>query len=105
MSYSHRGNTEDLLNLYRDPDHWALIAKINEKGLWRVSYGEKDGLTQEQIEERMPWKYAQMFPGPKPPEYKLEQMSPYRLNQRCAATFRKGNAMLAGDAAHCRLQH
>ncbi|KAF2103597.1 FAD/NAD(P)-binding domain-containing protein [Rhizodiscina lignyota] len=87
-------------NFLIDPEHWALVAKINEKGLYRVSYGERDGLTQQQIEERMPWKYAQMFPGLKPPNYKLDQMSPYRLNQRCAGTFRKGRIMLAGDAAH-----
>lgn len=86
-------------NFMVDPDHWALIGRINDEGLWRVSYGEKPGLTPEQIKERMPWKYEQMFPG-KAEGYRLDQMSPYRLNQRCADTFRKGRVVLAGDAAH-----
>lgn len=82
-----------------DPEHWALIAKINEEGLWRVSYGEKDGLSLDEIKERMPWKFSNLFPDSEP-DYKLDQMSPYRLNQRCATKFREGNIMLAGDAAH-----
>ncbi|KAK4580223.1 hypothetical protein LTR86_000426 [Recurvomyces mirabilis] len=87
-------------NFCIDPEHWALIARINDKGLWRVSYGELDGLTIEQIMERQPWKFAQLFPGPKPPQYKLDQASPYRLNQRCADRFKEGRVMLVGDAAH-----
>ena len=87
-------------NFMVDPEHWALIGRINTEGLWRVSYGEKPGLSHEQIRERMPWKFSEMFPGEKPPDYKLDQMSPYRLNQRCASTFRKGRVVLVGDAAH-----
>jgi 2-polyprenyl-6-methoxyphenol hydroxylase-like FAD-dependent oxidoreductase len=87
-------------NFMVDPEHWALIGRINNEGLWRVSYGEKPGLTHEQVKERMPWKFGKMFPGEHPPQYKLDQMSPYRLNQRCASMFKKGRVMLAGDAAH-----
>ncbi|KAK4550805.1 hypothetical protein LTR36_000385 [Oleoguttula mirabilis] len=87
-------------NFCIDPEHWGLIARINDKGLWRVSYGELDGLDHAQLMERLPWKFATIFPGPSPPAYKLEQFSPYRLNQRCASTFRKGRVLLAGDAAH-----
>ena len=83
-----------------DPEHWALIARITTDGLWRVSYGEKAGLTHDQIRDRLPWKFSTMFPGDTPPDYKLDLMSPYRLNQRCASTFRKGRVVLAGDAAH-----
>lgn len=61
---------------------------------------EKDGLTHEELRERLPWKFSQLFPGPKPPQYTLDQFSPYRLNQRCADTFKKGRVLLAGDAAH-----
>jgi 2-polyprenyl-6-methoxyphenol hydroxylase-like FAD-dependent oxidoreductase len=87
-------------NFMVDPEHWALIGRINNEKLWRVSYGEKAGLSREQLKERMPWKFSEMFPGASPPDYKLDQMSPYRLNQRCASTFRKGRVVLAGDAAH-----
>ncbi|KAK3699018.1 hypothetical protein LTR37_016622 [Vermiconidia calcicola] len=87
-------------NFMVHPEHWALIGRINKDNLWRVSYGEKPGLTYEELKERLPWKFSEMFPGEKPPDYKLDQMSPYRLNQRCASTFRKGRVVLAGDAAH-----
>ncbi|KAK3056016.1 hypothetical protein LTR09_003252 [Extremus antarcticus] len=95
-------------NFMVDPDHWALMGRINNEGLWRVSYGEKPGLTDDELKERMPMKYAAMFPGEGKvngeQRWELQQMSPYRLNQRCASTFKKGQVMLAGDAAHlCNL--
>lgn len=83
-----------------DPNHWALIGKINKEGLWRVSYGEIEGLSNDQIRDRLPMKFESMFPGPRPLDYKLDQFSPYKLNQRCASTFRDGPVLLAGDAAH-----
>ena len=83
-----------------DPQHWALIGKINKEGLWRVSYGEINGLSENQIRDRLPMKFESMFPGPRPLNYKLDQFSPYKLNQRCAKTFRDGPVLLAGDAAH-----
>ena len=86
-----------------DPEHWSLICELDRTGLWRVSYGENEGgLTTEEYMERLPAKYEALFPGPKPiaGKYKLMSMSPYRMNQRCAETFRKGRVVLAGDAAH-----
>ena len=83
-----------------DPDHWALIAKINNNNLWRVSYGELDGLDHDQLRERLPMKFDHLLPGEKPLNYKVDQFSPYRIHQRCATTFRQGRVLLAGDAAH-----
>lgn len=77
-----------------------MIANIDPKGLWRVAYGELDGLTTEQIRERLDWKFNKLFPGPKPVEYKLEMFSPYKIHQRCASSFKVGRVLLAGDAAH-----
>jgi 2-polyprenyl-6-methoxyphenol hydroxylase-like FAD-dependent oxidoreductase len=67
-----------------------------------VSYGEKEGLTTEEYMERLPAKFEALFPGEKPiaGKYELKSMSPYRIHQRCADTFRKGRVVLAGDAAH-----
>lgn len=87
-------------NFLIDPEHWALIGRINDKGLWRVSYGEIDGLAYDELMLRLPWKFEMMFPGPRPLEYEVAQASPYRLNQRCADRFRVGKVVLAGDAAH-----
>jgi 2-polyprenyl-6-methoxyphenol hydroxylase-like FAD-dependent oxidoreductase len=85
-----------------DPEHRALICHLEATGLWRVSYGEKEGLTTEEYMERLPAKFETLFRGEKPiaGQYELKSMSPYRIHQRCADTFCKGRVVLAGDAAH-----
>lgn len=84
-----------------DKEDWALIAKLNEEGLYRCSYAELEHFTLEEVKERLPMKYDKIFPGPRPLEYNLVAMSPYRVHQRCADRFRIGRVLLAGDAAHC----
>ncbi|KAH8929324.1 FAD/NAD(P)-binding domain-containing protein [Atractiella rhizophila] len=84
------------------PEHWALICRLNsDDDLWRVSYGEVPGLTDEEYvdPERIDKKFQTLFPGPKPSEYKRIASRAYRMHQRCAPTFRKGRCLLAGDAA------
>ncbi|KAI1825668.1 FAD binding domain-containing protein [Xylaria intraflava] len=88
-------------NFILHPDHFFMAARITPDGLYRVTYGESPGLTWEEIKERQPWKYELMLPGhPKPSDYKLVTMSPYRMHQRCAPSFRVGRILLAADAAH-----
>ena len=65
-----------------------------------MSYGEKTGLSNEDLRERLSMKYEAIFPGPRPLQYDLKMFSPYRLHQKCASTFRVGRVLLAGDAAH-----
>lgn len=78
-----------------------MVAKMTADGLYRVTYGEETGLTQEQLIERQPWKYEMMLPGnPKPGDYKITTIAPYRMHQRCAPSFRVGRFLLAADAAH-----
>ena len=84
-----------------DKEDWALIAKLNEEGLYRCSYAELGHLTEEEARERLPMKFEKILPGPRPLKYELISMSPYRIHQRCASTFRWGRVLLAGDAAHC----
>jgi 2-polyprenyl-6-methoxyphenol hydroxylase-like FAD-dependent oxidoreductase len=46
-------------------------------------------------------KYEAMLPGnPKPGDYKLTNISPYKIHQRCAEKFRVGRFLLVADAAH-----
>src|ERR1700724_3725378 len=46
-------------------------------------------------------KYEAMLPvNPKPGDYKLTNISPYKIHQRCAEKFRMGRFLLAADAAH-----
>jgi 2-polyprenyl-6-methoxyphenol hydroxylase-like FAD-dependent oxidoreductase len=78
-----------------------MAAKITTDGLWRVSYGEDTKLTPEQVIAHQPAKYERMLPGnPKPGDYKLLNVGPYRIHQRCAPNFRVGRILLAADAAH-----
>jgi len=76
-------------------------AKITQDGLWRVSYGEPADMPFEEVLKRQPWKYETMLPGkPKPSDYHLSNINPYRIHQRCAEKFRVGRVCLAADAAH-----
>ncbi|KAG9586560.1 FAD/NAD(P)-binding domain-containing protein, partial [Aureobasidium melanogenum] len=88
-------------NFIIDRDHLYMAAIIDDKGLWRVTYGEEPGLTREQLLERQPKKFETILPGnPKPDDYKMVNFSPYRMHQRVAEKFRVGRVMLAADAAH-----
>lgn len=88
------------------PEHFCLIGKIDPSGLWRCSYNEREDMTREEVLENVHRKFEAMFPR-KPGEgklrkedYELEMVSPYRLHQRTAPSYRKGRSFLAGDAAH-----
>ncbi len=78
-----------------------MAARITNDGMWRVTYGETAGLTKEQYIERQPAKYKAMLPGhPGPSEYRLTNLSPYKIHQRLAERLRVGRFLLAADAAH-----
>ncbi|KAG9684155.1 FAD/NAD(P)-binding domain-containing protein, partial [Aureobasidium melanogenum] len=88
-------------NFIIDRDHLYMAAIIDDKGLWRVTYGEEPGLTREELLERQPKKFETILPGnPKPGDYEMVNFSPYRMHQRVAEKFRVGRVMLAADAAH-----
>jgi 2-polyprenyl-6-methoxyphenol hydroxylase-like FAD-dependent oxidoreductase len=88
-------------NFIIDPDNWYMAAKITADGLWRVTYGDKFGLTNQEYLDRQEMRYEKILPGnPKPGDYKLVSKSPYKLQQRCAPSFRVGRVVLVADAAH-----
>jgi 2-polyprenyl-6-methoxyphenol hydroxylase-like FAD-dependent oxidoreductase len=96
----HKYGYEDA-NFIVHPDHWHMASRITTDGMWRVSYGEKAGLTHEQLAERQPMKFQTMLPGnPTTDQYKLVNFSPYRVHQRLAESMRVGRFLLAADAAH-----
>jgi len=46
-------------------------------------------------------KYEIMLPGHlKPGDYKLDNISPYKIHKRCAEKFRQGRFLLAAHGAH-----
>ncbi|KAL2428955.1 FAD-dependent monooxygenase terC [Exophiala dermatitidis] len=88
---------------FTDRGHWHMVARIWTDGLYRVTYGELTGLSDEELLARQPKKFELMFPGrPKPDsgEYKLVRISPYKIHQRLAERMRVGRILLAADAAH-----
>lgn len=83
------------------PDNFFMAAKMDSDGLYRVTYGEKPGLTTEQMRARQAARFEEILPGhPKPSEYTVVNFSPYKMHQRCAPSFRVGRILLAADAAH-----
>ncbi|KAF9729673.1 hypothetical protein PMIN07_007399 [Paraphaeosphaeria minitans] len=88
-------------NFIVHPTDWYMAAKITKDGIWRVTYGDDANLSREEVVKRQPLRYEKILPGhPKPHEYKLVSMSPYKLQQRCAPSFRVGKILLVADAAH-----
>jgi 3-(3-hydroxy-phenyl)propionate hydroxylase/6-hydroxy-3-succinoylpyridine 3-monooxygenase len=81
-----------------DDVHGAVIAKINDDNLWRVTYSEDLSLAEETISDRVGDHFAAILPGGGP--YELERFAGYRLHQRSVQRMRVGRALLAGDAAH-----
>lgn len=93
-------------NFIIHPEHWFMAARIAphadpKKNLWRISYGELPGLSNEELMARQEMKFEAMLPGhPKPDQYRVVNKSPYRVHQRCVESMRKGRVLLAADAAH-----
>ncbi|KAF2138384.1 uncharacterized protein K452DRAFT_256622 [Aplosporella prunicola CBS 121167] len=75
-------------------------------GLWRVSFSvpEEEWLdTPAALDALVRQRLGKMLPegGPDPLDAcTIERVAPYRAQQLCAATFRKANVLLVGDAAH-----
>ena len=85
-------------NFVCDPEDGGVIAVLDDKGLWRLTYSEDAALAPESFMERLPARYRGFIPDGM--KYEIERASPYALHQRCSETLRRGRILLAGDAAH-----
>ena len=85
-------------NMIMDGALGCIVAKLDDRGLWRVTFSEDDSLPVETIPERVDDFMRAFLPGDK--RYELVQYSPYRMHQRSAPAYRSGRILLAGDAAH-----
>jgi 2-polyprenyl-6-methoxyphenol hydroxylase-like FAD-dependent oxidoreductase len=88
---------------FSDPDEWANLFKVagnDGSGLWRAVFPTLPGETDEQVlnEDSVQRRLQKFFPKSGP--YPVVHRNLYNVHQRVAATFRKGRAFLAGDAAH-----
>jgi 2-polyprenyl-6-methoxyphenol hydroxylase-like FAD-dependent oxidoreductase len=80
-----------------DERYGAVIAKLDNSGLWRCTYMEDASLPEESVRERLPRVYEAILPGA---EYTIDRATPYRMHQRSASRYRVGRVALVGDAAH-----
>ncbi|KAJ5367638.1 hypothetical protein N7541_001579 [Penicillium brevicompactum] len=88
-------------NFIIHPTNYYLAARITKDGMYRVSYADTTGLSRDEYIARQPQRYEEILPGnPKPEDYRITNVSPYKLQQRCAPSFRVGRVLLAADAAH-----
>lgn len=81
-----------------DPESWAVLPRVNNRGVWRIAFGEDFNLPLESLDDRLPSRLRDFIPEGE--RYDLLQINPYRVHQRAAATLRQGRIVLAGDAAH-----
>ena len=86
-------------NMIADPVNWAVVARLGQEDLWRVTFSEDAELPEPGMEERIRERYAILLPDQAEP-YRIAAFSPYRVHERCAPAFRVGRVLLAGDAAH-----
>ncbi len=94
--FEHHGYSRSTFVI--DDQHGAIIALLDNEGLWRCTYMEDAALPEETYLERVPAAFAQVLPGNG--AYRLDRASPYRMHQRSAPRYRLGRVVLAGDAAH-----
>src|SRR5262245_19515647 len=88
---------------FSDPDEWANLFKVagnDGRGLWRVVFPTRPGESDEDVlnDESVQRRLHKFFPKPGP--YPVVHRNLYNVHQRVAASFAKGRAFLAGDAAH-----
>lgn len=86
------------VNYTADPLEWYLLLQIPD--MWRILLPvdptiEPDAAVQEESIQNA---LQNLLPRSQP--YEIVVRAIYRVSQRVAATYRKGNAFLAGDAAH-----
>ena len=88
---------------FAEPGAWCNCFKVaadGPPGLWRTVFPTEPSQDDEYLmgdsgaQERL----QKFFPGPS--RYEIVHRNLYVTHQRVASTFRKGRALLAGDAAH-----
>ena len=92
-------------NMVMHPVHWAVVTVLDSTPIWRIAFGVRAGMTNDEIRAEVDEHYKHIFPDWPGPGYKLVELNKYKPHQRCASTFRKGRICLAGDAAHVSSRH
>ncbi len=80
-----------------DDEYGAVICRIDDTALWRVTFMEDPSLPEEQIPERIHAKFEKHLPDI---PYELVDFAPYRMHQRVTDRMRVGRILLVGDSSH-----
>ena len=98
--YDFRRRIPDLVavNYVADPVRWHFFLEI--PGVWRIMFPVETDVSDETA--RLPAYAQELMAGllPGVSRYEIAHTTLYHVHQRVAATYRKGRAFLAGDAAH-----
>jgi 3-(3-hydroxy-phenyl)propionate hydroxylase len=91
-------------NYLADPEEWVNLFKVageEENGRWRAVFPTEVDETDEQAlsDEAVRRRLGRLTVGANPAEQLIHRKL-YKVHQRVAASFRRGRAFLAGDAAH-----
>lgn len=89
--------------------HWRVCTPledpvVGETTLWRWVMAEDptDNLSDDELisDAYIHKLYERNMPSPRPLQVEIKARTLYKIHQRLAPTLRKGNVLLAGDAAH-----
>lgn len=83
--------------VWTERGHFSLM---RVRDLWRFSFSplDEDNPVEAHDREAAEARLQSVFPRSEP--YRIVQLNHYTLHQRCLATFRQGNVLFCGDAAH-----
>lgn len=95
IDFSSLGYEDTTMQL--DDHHGAVICRIDDKQLWRVTFMEDPDLPEADIPQRIVDKFVNHIPDI---PYELVDFAPYRMHQRVADKMRVGRVLLVGDSAH-----
>lgn len=86
------------VNYVWDPKEWFML--LRSPGIWRAVFPTRPEETGQNLvsDEAIQNRLQGIVPTGKP--YDVIHSNLYRVHQRVAASYRKGRALLAGDAAH-----
>ena len=70
-------------NFVIDPENYGLIGRINNDGLWRVSYGVSANTSEEEIQKSVDEKLKKMLPEEGKTGYEIQRIAPYKAQTTC----------------------
>lgn len=89
-------------NFIIDTEHYGLIGRITNDGLWRVSYGASNAIPVEELHRTAEDMIRKMLPDEGESGFQVKRIAPYKAQQLCVDKLWSGRVGVCGDAAHCK---